>query len=149
MVLATSAARSSFFFSMPSPTWYRVNRRMEMFSPILATASVTTSWTFFLSSFTKGWSTRHTVSKYFSIFPVRIFSIIASGFFCSRSLTRSISFSLSSSSTGISSRRTNWGLSAAMWRARSRTRVWKSSFRATKSVSQFTSTRTPTLPLWT
>src|SRR6185369_2002315 len=64
MVLATSAARSSFFFSMPSPTWYRVNRRMEMFSPILAMASVTTSWTFFLSSFTNGWSTRHTVSKY-------------------------------------------------------------------------------------
>src|SRR5690606_30734541 len=79
--LATSAAKSSLFFSMPSPTSKRTKRRTAIFSPILAPVSLTSSPTRFLSSFTQNWSTRQTVSKYLSIFPWTIFSRMFSGFF--------------------------------------------------------------------
>jgi hypothetical protein len=52
-------------------------------------------------------------------------------------------------SAGTSSRRTYCGLAAAMCIAISFTSAWKSSVRATKSDSQFTSTSTPILPpMW-
>jgi hypothetical protein len=58
-------------------------------------------------------------------------------------------FSFSMASAGTSSRRTHLGSAAAMCIATSFTRFWKSSVRATKSDSQFTSTRTPILPpMW-
>ncbi len=75
--------------------------------------------------------------------------MIASGFFASRAWARPISSSRAVTSAGTSSRRTKSGAAAAMCMARSFTRVWKPSVRATKSVSQFTSTRTPILPpMW-
>ena len=47
---ATSAAKSSLRFSIPSPRLYRVKRRMEIFSPISAVASFTSSSTVLLVS---------------------------------------------------------------------------------------------------
>lgn len=41
VMAATSAARSLTFFSMPSPSWKRTKRRIEIFSPIAAIASFT------------------------------------------------------------------------------------------------------------
>src|SRR5256712_6046697 len=72
---------------------------------------------------------------------------MCSGFFCSATWASYTFRSRSTSSGGRSSTRTASGLAAAMWRATSRTNCLKSSVRATKSVSQFTSTSTPTRPL--
>ena len=54
--------------------------------------------------------------------------------------------SASTASSGISSAETYSGAIAAMWIATSRANSRKSSVRATKSVSHWTSTSTPTLP---
>src|SRR5690606_40421124 len=57
--LATSSAKDSVFFSRPSPSTKRAKRRTVMFSPILAMAAFTTSWTVWSGSFTKGCSSMH------------------------------------------------------------------------------------------
>src|SRR5437667_177535 len=78
-----------------------------------------------------------------------ILSSIASGLPCSRSCARWMAFSRSRMSCGTSSRRMYFGFPQAMCIPRSFTSSWNFAFRAVKSVSQFTSTSTPTLPpMW-
>src|SRR6266699_3350501 len=71
-----------------------------------------------------------------------------SGFFCSATCASYTWRSRATVSAGRSSTRTASGLVAAMCTARSRASALNSSVRATKSVSQLSSTSTPILPSW-
>src|SRR6266498_2403808 len=82
--------------------------------------------------------------------PSTILARMFSGFFCSATCDSYTLRSRATSSAGRSSIRTASGLVAAMWTAMSFARALKSSVRATKSVSLFSSTSTPTDPSkWT
>ena len=81
--------------------------------------------------------------------PSTIFADTSSGLPSSRAFSSNTLRSASRASSGISSAETNSGGvgAPAMWIATSRANSWKSSLRATKSVSHWTSTSTPTLPV--
>src|SRR4051794_25149713 len=132
-----------------SPTANRVNRRMTTFSPVLAERSaricsiVRDSC---LSSLTWVWLRRTTSSSHFLTRPSTIFGRMLSGLSaacCSKTRT-----SAARASSVTSASETNSAVGdAAMCRATSLANSMKSSFLATKSVLQSTSTSTPTLPL--
>ena len=102
----------------------------------------------FVSSFTKSCSRRTwSLKRAFSL-PSTIFSITCSGLPDSLACTSKMWRSRSSSSAGNSSRTRNRGEAGlAMCSAMSFTSCRNSSVLATKSVSQLTSTRTPTVLL--
>src|SRR5713226_7323567 len=77
-----------------------------------------------------------------------ILSTIFSGLPSASARARWMSFSFSSAAAVTSSFRMNCGSAAATCMAMSCTSSWKSSVRATKSDSQFTSTSTPNWPPW-
>jgi len=141
---STPAAKSSSFFSKPSPKLKREKRRMTMFSPSWAINSLSTCSTVFSSS-SSHFCPKSDISSYFFFKrPATIFSLMLSGFPSRSSLPISTAFSFSMTSCGTSSvvTQTIEGL-AATCMATSETNFWKSSLRATKSVSQLTSARTP------
>ena len=86
-------------------------------------------------------SSRQTSSKILFILPSTIFSTTLAGLPVARAWAVAISFSLSRKDWVTSSLVTNWGAGswAATCMAISRTRRWKFSVRATKSVSQLSS----------
>src|SRR3954452_21362566 len=132
-----------------SPTAKRVKRRITTFSPVLADRSaricsiVRDSC---LSSLTCFWLSSTTSSSHFLTRPSTIFGRMFSGLSaacCSKTRT-----SASRASSVTSASETNSAVGdAAMCRATSLANAMKSSFLATKSVLQSTSTSTPTLPL--
>mmetsp|Transcript_50775 Transcript_50775/g.135828 ORF Transcript_50775/g.135828 Transcript_50775/m.135828 type:complete len:252 (+) Transcript_50775:439-1194(+) len=148
---STPAAKSSSFFSRPSPKTKRSKRLMTMFSPSLAIFSLRTSCTVLSSSFNHFWLMRDISSYFFFSRPATIFSLMLSGFPARSSLFISISFSFSIVSAGTSSAEmeTTEGF-AAICMATSEANSLKMALMATKSVSLFTSTITPSLELkWT
>src|SRR6185369_9423562 len=134
---------------LSSPSAKRTNRRTWMFSPIVAIFSVTSSRTL-RSSSRNGCSSRTTSLNHFLSWPSTIFSRISAGLLAmDASLARTAASSArlaASSSAGIASVSTQRGDSPATWIASILTRSWNWSVRATKSVSQLTSMRTPTRP---
>src|SRR6185503_20526965 len=79
--LATSAAKSSFFFSRPSPSSQRTKRRIFTFSPILEMSSVRSAPMVFLPSVsrTHTWSSRQMSFFHLASCPSTTLGIIASG----------------------------------------------------------------------
>src|SRR3954451_5525334 len=132
-----------------SPTANRTKRRMTTFSPVLADRS-RRIWSIVrpscFSSLTCFWLRSTTSSSHFFTRPSTIFGRMFSGLSeacCSKTRT-----SAARASSVTSSSETNCVVGeAAMCIATSRANALKSSFLATKSVLQSTSTRTPTLPL--
>ena len=127
---------------------YLLNRRMLSFSPISAVLA-DRCWATVTSSFMMNFcSSRQTSSKILFILPSTIFSTTLAGLPVARAWDMAISFSFSRKDWVTSSLVTNWGAGswAATCMAISLTSRWKFSVRATKSVSQFTSTSTPTRP---
>jgi hypothetical protein len=98
----------------------------------------------YLSLLTCGWFNSTTSSSHFLSRPSAIFGRTFSGLSaaCSSKIFSSAAFA----SSGTSSSDTYSGAAAAMCSATSRAKSLKSSFFATKSVSQSTSTSTPILP---
>src|SRR5919199_4645455 len=131
-----------------SPTANRTKRRMTTFSPVLADRSARI-WSIVrpscFSSLTCFWLRSTTSSSHFFTRPSTIFGRMFSGLSaacCSKTRT-----SVARASSVTSSSETNRVVGeAAMCIATSRAKALKSSFLATKSVLQSTSTRTPTLP---
>mmetsp|Transcript_50365 Transcript_50365/g.82294 ORF Transcript_50365/g.82294 Transcript_50365/m.82294 type:complete len:215 (-) Transcript_50365:52-696(-) len=121
-----------------------------MFSPVAAMASLTTSPTVLVGSFTKGCSSSAISRANLAMRPSTIFSRIFSGFDFKSSLPNSISRSLAKNSGSTSSTDTAVTVGqAAICMAKSATRPLNTSPRATKSVSQFTSRITPMRePMW-
>ncbi|WVZ14189.1 hypothetical protein V8G54_011755 [Vigna mungo] len=115
-----------------------------MFSPSAATVCFTKSFTKTLSSLIKGCSKSASSPSLLETLPSTIFSLMFSGFERRSSLCLSSSFSLFTIVSGISSMDTNCtcGL-ATTCIARSSTNSLNFSPLPTKSVSQFTSIRTP------
>mmetsp|Transcript_22339 Transcript_22339/g.39853 ORF Transcript_22339/g.39853 Transcript_22339/m.39853 type:complete len:224 (+) Transcript_22339:661-1332(+) len=147
---ATSSAKLSAFFSMPSPSSYLSNRRIITFSPVAAMVSLSSCSTLLSVSLMKGWFSSAMVSAVFFSRPSTIFSRMFSGLARMSSFPISISFSLAISAGSMSSTdTTRTSGHAAICIAMSAARPWKISPRATKSVSQFTSTSTPSRsPAW-
>ena len=117
-----------------------------MFSPVREFTARITSRIDLVSSLTNIWSIR-TDSPYQALsLPSAIFSWM----FCGLSATwaMKIRFCSATASSGTSSRRTYSGLAAMMCSARSLASCLNSSLRATKSVSQLSSTITPDLASW-
>src|SRR6185295_274418 len=136
-------------FGHSPPTWKRANLRITTFSPVFAASSVRSSPIVFdscLSSFTCLWSSRTTSSSHLFRRPSTIFSWTFSGLPSEAACSRSTRSSASFASSSTSSRDTNCAFEAATCRATSRAKAWNSSVRATKSVSQSTSTSAPILP---
>src|SRR5919107_1561820 len=132
-----------------SPTAKRVNRRITTFSPVLADRSPRSCSMVFescLSSLTCFWLRSTPSSSHFLTRPSTIFGRMFSGLSaacCSKTRT-----SAASASSVTSSAVTNCVVGeAAMCIATSLAKSTKSSFLATKSVLQSTSTSTPILPL--
>mmetsp|Transcript_45783 Transcript_45783/g.106992 ORF Transcript_45783/g.106992 Transcript_45783/m.106992 type:complete len:259 (-) Transcript_45783:32-808(-) len=145
---STPAAKSSSFFSRPSPSWRRTNRRITRFSPSLAIFSFKTSWTVLSSSLSHFWLNKAVSSNFFFKRPTTIFSLMLSGLPSRSSLPISNSFSFSTTSAGTSSTVTNFTSGfAAICMATSFANSLKIALMATKSVSLFTSTSTPSLEL--
>jgi hypothetical protein len=96
----------------------------------------------YLSPLTCSWLSSTTSESHFLIWPSTIFGRMFSGLSeaCSSKSLASRSRAAGSTSSSV----TNSGLAAATCSAMSRAKATKSSLRATKSVSQLTSTRTPT-----
>ena len=115
-----------------------------MFSPNLAILEVISSATVWLPdrSLIKCCSYRHVSSRNLPTRPSIIFSITAGGLPLEAAWLRSTSFSRSKTSGGTSSLRRYLGSVAQTCMARSCANSWNSSVRATKSLSQLTSTIT-------
>mmetsp|Transcript_71217 Transcript_71217/g.119109 ORF Transcript_71217/g.119109 Transcript_71217/m.119109 type:complete len:303 (-) Transcript_71217:498-1406(-) len=147
---ATSAAKSSCRFSKPSPKLNLSKRRTLMFSPVAAMASLTNSPTLLVVSLTKGCSRSAISFANLAIRPSTIFSRMFSGLDFRSSLPISISRSFAKNSGSTSSTDTAVTVGeAAICMAKSATSSLKTSPRATKSVSQFTSRMTPMRePIW-
>mmetsp|Transcript_44208 Transcript_44208/g.99648 ORF Transcript_44208/g.99648 Transcript_44208/m.99648 type:complete len:495 (-) Transcript_44208:766-2250(-) len=145
---STPAAKSSSFFSRPSPRTRRWKRRMTIFSPNFATFSFRTSPTVLSSSLSHFWPRRAISSYFFLRRPSTIFSLMLSGLPFRSSLVISIafSFSLTSAATSSEDMHTTVGF-AAICMATSAANSLKIALIATKSVSLFTSTITPSLEL--
>src|SRR3954447_10582205 len=132
-----------------SPTANRVKRRITTFSPVLADRSARI-WSIVrdscLSSLTCFWLRSTTSSSHFFTRPSTILGRMLSGLSAACCSETRTSASLASSVT--SSSETNCVVGeAAMCIATSLAKSMKSSFLATKSVLQSTSTSTPILPL--
>mmetsp|Transcript_6801 Transcript_6801/g.18824 ORF Transcript_6801/g.18824 Transcript_6801/m.18824 type:complete len:237 (+) Transcript_6801:2356-3066(+) len=141
---STSAAKSSSFLAMPSPRLYRSKRLTWMFSPISAIAALITSATVFEVSLTNGCSRRAISLAILSRRPWTICPRMFSGLEAKSSF--SISMALSFSSISLLTSSTDTTLTpgqAAICMAISLTSSWNFSPRPTKSVSQLTSTSTP------
>mmetsp|Transcript_75777 Transcript_75777/g.235077 ORF Transcript_75777/g.235077 Transcript_75777/m.235077 type:complete len:537 (-) Transcript_75777:251-1861(-) len=145
---STPAAKSASFFSRPSPRFRRTKRRMTRFSPSLAMRSFRTSCTLLSSSLSHFWFSKAISSYLFFSRPKTIFSLMLSGFPARSSLAISSALALALTSSGTSSAemQATEGL-AAICIATSLANSWKMALLATKSVSLFTSTMTPSLLL--
>ena len=130
----------------PSPTMNRANRATEMFSPVRALTSRIMSRTVLVSSLTNFWSSRTISPNQASSLPSAIFSRMFSGL--SADLAHEDPLLLGDDILGHVLALHIAGLAAMTCRARSLASWRNSSLRATKSVSQLTSTITPDLPSW-
>src|SRR4051812_2842076 len=132
-----------------SPMAKRVKRRTTTFSPVFAERSARI-WSIVrescLSSLTCFWLSSTTSSSHFLTRPSTIFGRMFSGLSAACCSKTRISACLASSVTWSSETNCVCG-EAAMCIATSLAKLTKSSFLATKSVLQSTSTSTPTLPL--
>ncbi|KAG6544836.1 hypothetical protein Mapa_013526 [Marchantia paleacea] len=145
---ATSAAKSTTFFSMPSPRLNRVNLLTWMFSPKAATVSLTTSLINFVSSLIKGCSNKASSHNLLFNRPSTILARTASGLLAKSSFPNSMALSASTNEAGTSSTLTAVTRGqAAICMATSLTSSLNFSDLATKSVSQLISTNTPMIPL--
>mmetsp|Transcript_10466 Transcript_10466/g.29279 ORF Transcript_10466/g.29279 Transcript_10466/m.29279 type:complete len:241 (+) Transcript_10466:517-1239(+) len=147
---STSAAKSSSRFSMPSPRLYLTKRRMEIFSPISAVASLMSSSTVLEVSLMKSCLRRAFSLTILSRRPWTIFSRMFSGLESMSSIFIWTSFSAAIMAGSASSGDTySMSMQAAVCMAMSLTSSLNLSPRATKSVSQLTSTSTPRrAPAW-
>ena len=147
---STSAAKSSSRFSMPSPRVYLTKRLIEIFSPSSAVTSLITSSTVLALSLMKSCLSRAFSFTILSSRPCTIFSLMFSGLESMSSIF--ICTSLSAATiAGSTSSGEMYSISghAATCMAMSAMSALNRSPRATKSVSQFTSTRTPRrAPAW-
>ena len=135
---------------MPSPRLKRTKRRTCMFSPSLATVAFSASPTVFSVSMMYGCSSRAFSFTSLAMRPSTICARMFSGLPWRSSLPISISRSLARNSWSASSTLTysTFGL-AAICMAKLSTSSLNSGLRATKSVSQLSSRRTPMrLPAW-
>mmetsp|Transcript_16343 Transcript_16343/g.47865 ORF Transcript_16343/g.47865 Transcript_16343/m.47865 type:complete len:239 (-) Transcript_16343:1006-1722(-) len=145
---STPAAKSSSFFSRPSPRFSLTKRRITRFSPSFAMRSFSTSSTVFSSSLSHFCFMRDISSYFFLRRPTTIFSLMFSGFPSRSSLAISSAFSLLLTSSGTSSDVTQTMLGfAAICMATSLANSLKMALLATKSVSLFTSTITASFEL--
>mmetsp|Transcript_16780 Transcript_16780/g.26629 ORF Transcript_16780/g.26629 Transcript_16780/m.26629 type:complete len:348 (-) Transcript_16780:65-1108(-) len=147
---STSLARSPCFFSMPSPRLNLVKRRIFMFSPILEIASTNAWLTFLVGSMMYGCSRRAFSFTSFATRPAVIWSRMFSGLVLRSSICfiTSVSFLTYSGSASSTFTYSTPGL-AATCIARDSASSLNCSPRDTKSVSQLTSMRTPSLdPAW-
>ena len=139
-----------FVFSIVSPRVNRTNLFTSIFSPIVAIVCFNKSLTRILSFLMKGCSRRASSLSIFETLPSTIFSLMFSGFDRrSSSLCISSSLSLFTKLSGMFSMDTNctFGQTATCI-ARSSTKSLKFSLLQTKSVSQFTSIKTPIWESW-
>src|SRR5487761_737712 len=120
------------------------NLRTTMFSCSLEMFSAISSWTVVFGSRQCGCSSKQFSLMKLSTWPSTIFGMTCSGFPSCWAFASKTALSATSTSSGTSSRETHRGLVAAIWRASSFANLRKSSPLATKSVSQSTSTSTPT-----
>ena len=123
----------------------RAKRATRMFSPSFATLSVIRSATF-LSVSRYGCSSSTTDSSHLFSLPSTMSPIRSAGRPSAAASSEKARRFSSSTSAGTSSRLTYSGPRPATCIASSRASCWKSSVRATKSVSQFSSSSTPRRP---
>mmetsp|Transcript_13368 Transcript_13368/g.35781 ORF Transcript_13368/g.35781 Transcript_13368/m.35781 type:complete len:232 (-) Transcript_13368:2436-3131(-) len=129
---------------MPSPSWYFTNRRTLIFSPTAADTSLIACSTVLVWSAKKGWGSNVISWANLAVLPSAILARMASGLDLRSSRPISISRSRAYTSAGISSGdtySTDW--EAAICMPRELTSWLNASLAATKSVSQLTSSITP------